>query len=138
MSNVLMEFPHSSVDKESACNAGDPGSIPGWERSPEEGNGNPLQYSCLENTMDRGAWWATVRGIARVGHNDLTTNMMIILTFTSLAQTCLGPYPLTYRTLVPLVITCYARNCAKYWVYNTGDKQTRGTQSLISQGLLIV
>ena len=70
MSNVLMEFPHSSVDKESACNAGDPGSIPGWERSPEEGNGNPLQYSCLENPMDRGAWWATVRGIARVGHND--------------------------------------------------------------------
>ena len=39
---------------------------------------------------------------------------------------------------LPLVITCYARNCAKYWVYNTGDKQTRGTQSLISQGLLIV
>ena len=63
---------------------------------------------------------------------------MIILTFASLAQTCLGLCPLTYRTLVPLVITCYARNCAKYWVYNTGDKQTHGTQSLISQGLLIV
>ena len=42
-------FPHSSVDKQSACNAGDPGSIPGWARSPGEGNGNPLQYSCLEN-----------------------------------------------------------------------------------------
>ena len=48
-------FPHSSVDKESACNAGDPGSIPGLGRSPGEGNGNPLQYSCLENPMDRGA-----------------------------------------------------------------------------------
>ena len=70
MSNVLMEFPSSSADKESACSAGDPGSIPGWERSPEEGNGNPLQYSCLENPMDRGAWWATVHGIARVRHND--------------------------------------------------------------------
>ena len=42
--------------KASACNAGDPGSIPGSERSPGEGNGNPLQYSCLENPMDRGAW----------------------------------------------------------------------------------
>ena len=45
--------------QEIACNAGDPGSIPGWGRSPGEGNGNPLQYSCLENPMDRGAWWAT-------------------------------------------------------------------------------
>ena len=45
-------------------NAGDPGSIPMSGRSPEEGNGNPLRYSCLENPMDRGAWWATVHGIA--------------------------------------------------------------------------
>ena len=44
--------------KESTCNAGDPGSIPGSGRSPGEGNGNPLEYSCLENSMDRGAWWA--------------------------------------------------------------------------------
>ena len=49
----------------SACNAGDPGSIPGLGRSPGEGNGNPLQYSCLENPMDRGAWWATVHGVAK-------------------------------------------------------------------------
>ena len=48
--------------KESACNAGDPGSIPGLGRSSGEGNGNPLQYSCLENPMDRGHWWATVHG----------------------------------------------------------------------------
>ena len=45
------------------ANAGDLGSIPGLERSPGEGNGNPLQYSCLENSMDRGAWWATVHGV---------------------------------------------------------------------------
>ena len=44
---------------------GDPGSIPGLERSPGEGNGNPLQYSCLENPMDGGAWWATVHGVAK-------------------------------------------------------------------------
>ena len=49
-------FPHLSVGKESACDTGDPGSIPGSGRSPEEGNGNPLQYSCLENSMDRRAW----------------------------------------------------------------------------------
>ena len=49
----------------SACNAGDPGSIPGLGRSPGEGNGNPLQYSCLENPMDRGAWWATVHGVTK-------------------------------------------------------------------------
>ena len=51
--------------KASARNAGDPGSIPGSGKSPEEGNGNPLQYSCLGNPMDRGTWWATVHGVAK-------------------------------------------------------------------------
>ena len=54
-----------SDGKASACRAGDPGSIPGLGRSPGEGNGNPLQYSCLENSMDWGAWWATVHGVAK-------------------------------------------------------------------------
>ena len=58
-------FPGSSDGEASAYNAGDPGSIPGSGRSPGEGNGNPLQYSCLENPMDRGAWWATVHGVAK-------------------------------------------------------------------------
>ena len=48
-----------------ACNAGDTGLIPGSGRSPGEGNGNPLQYSCLENSMNRGAWWATVHGVVK-------------------------------------------------------------------------
>ena len=61
-----MGFSRSTVGKESACNAGDPGLIPGLGKSSAEGNGNPLQYSCLENPMDRGAWQATVHGIARV------------------------------------------------------------------------
>ena len=65
-------FPLSSVGKESACNPGDTGSIPGSGRSPGEGNGNPLQYSCLENPMSRGAWQATVYGFTRVGHNLVT------------------------------------------------------------------
>ena len=69
-----MGFPHSSVGKESACNAGDLGSIPGLRRSSGEGNGNPLQYSCLENPMDRGAWQATVHGVTRVRH-DLATKL---------------------------------------------------------------
>ena len=51
--------------KVSACNVGDLGSIPGLGRSPGEGNGNPLQYSCLENPVDGGAWWATVHGVAK-------------------------------------------------------------------------
>ena len=52
----LRGFPHSSIGKESAYNAGDPGSVPGLGRSPGEGNGSPLQYSCLENSMEREAW----------------------------------------------------------------------------------
>ena len=58
-------FPGSSVGKDSAYNAGYPGSIPGWGRCPGEGNGNPLQYSFLENPMDRGAWHATASGVAK-------------------------------------------------------------------------
>ena len=58
-------FPSGSDGKESACNAGDLGLIPELGRSPGEGNGNPLQYFCLENSMDRGAWWATVHGVTK-------------------------------------------------------------------------
>ena len=58
-------FPHGSDGKESACNAGYLGSTPGLRRSHGEGNGNPLQYSCLENSMDRGVWWTTVHGVSK-------------------------------------------------------------------------
>ena len=57
-------FPCGSDGKESACNTGDLGSIPGLGRSPREENGNPLQYSCLENSVDGGVWWATVHVVA--------------------------------------------------------------------------
>ena len=60
----LRGFSGGSDGKESTCNAGDPGSIPGLGRSPRGGHGNPLQYSCLENPMKRGTWWATVHGVA--------------------------------------------------------------------------
>ena len=58
-------FPGGSDGKESACNAGDLDLIPGLGRSPGEGNGYPLQYSCLEKSMNRGAWWATVHGVEK-------------------------------------------------------------------------
>ena len=61
---LLRGFPGGSGGKKSACNAGDPGSVPGWGRSPGGGNGTPLQY-CLENPMDRGTWEATVPGVTK-------------------------------------------------------------------------
>ena len=63
--NWFMCFPGGSDSKESACNAGDSSSIPGLGRFPGEGGSNPFQYSCLENPMDRGAWWATACGLAK-------------------------------------------------------------------------
>ena len=73
-----MGFPAGS---DAACNVGDPGSIPRSGRSPGEGNGNPLQYSCLENPMDRGGWWATVRGVAEL---DTTEHLPPHFTFSYL------------------------------------------------------
>ena len=61
----IIIFSSGSDSREYACNAGDPGTIPGSGRCPGEGNGYPLQYSCLENSMERGAWWATVHGVAK-------------------------------------------------------------------------
>jgi len=66
---VAQRFPGGSEGKESACNAGDTGLIPGLGRSPGEGNGNPLQYSCVENSMYRGVWWLQSMGSQRVGHD---------------------------------------------------------------------
>ena len=76
-------FPAGSVGKESACNSGDPGLIPGSGRSPAGGDGNSLQYSCLKNSTDRGAWWATVHGIAksRTRLSDFIFSFQLLLTF---------------------------------------------------------
>ena len=62
---VYVDIPHSLDGRATACNSGDLGSIPGLGRPPGEGNGNPLQYSCLGNTMDRGVWWTVVHGVAK-------------------------------------------------------------------------
>ena len=69
-----MGFPGSSNGKEFACNARDLDSIPGSGRSPREGRGNPLPYSCLENPMDRRAWWATVHAFAELDMTECPTN----------------------------------------------------------------
>ena len=61
----MVFFPGDSVSKESACNEGDPSSVPGSGRYPEEGNGNPLQYSCVENPMGKRAWWAIDHGVTK-------------------------------------------------------------------------
>ena len=78
----FLRIPGSSDGKVSACNAGDPGSIPGLGRSPGEGNGHPLQHSCLENSMDGEAWWATVHGVAksRTRLSDFTFTLRNLLT----------------------------------------------------------
>ena len=68
----LRGFPGGSDGKESACNAGDPGFVPRSGRSPGVENGNPLQYSCLENPMDRGAWQATVYTVAEPDVTEVT------------------------------------------------------------------
>ena len=74
-----MGFPGGSDGKESACNAGDPSSVPGLGRSPGERNGYPLQHSCLENSMDRGVQQATVRGGCKKSDNTegLTANAFL-------------------------------------------------------------
>ena len=64
-----LDFPDGLDGKASACTARDLGLIPGLGRSPGKGSGNPLQYFCLENSIDRGAWWATVHGLQRVRHD---------------------------------------------------------------------
>ena len=63
--SVFLDFPGGSDSKESTCNPGDLGSIPRLGRSPQGGHGNPLQYSCLGNFLDRGTWWATVHGVTK-------------------------------------------------------------------------
>ena len=65
--------PGGSDSKEYACNVGDPDSIPELGRSPGEGHGNPFHYSCLENSTDRGAWWATIHGIAELDTTEQLT-----------------------------------------------------------------
>ena len=82
---ILAGFPGGSEVKASACNARDLGSVPGSGRSPGEGNGNPLQYSCLANPMGGGAWWAIVHGVAksRTRLSDFTCTFTLSILYTA-------------------------------------------------------
>ena len=78
---LIVGFPGGSDDNETACNVGEPGSIPGLGRSPGDVNGNPLQYSCLDNPMDGGAWQSTVYGVAksRAQLSDFTITAYLLI-----------------------------------------------------------
>ena len=101
--SLSVGFPGSSAGKESACNEGDLGSIPGLGRSPEEGKGYPLQCSCLENSVDRGAWWATVRGVAESDTAELLSTAQHSLSVTYTAV-WLSPPSLLLSAPTPLLV----------------------------------
>ena len=90
--DLVTIFPGGLDGKASAYNAGDLGSVPGLGRSPGEGNGNPLQSSCLENPMDGGAWWATVHGVAksRTGLSDFTFTFKVLFYLSFYLILCLN------------------------------------------------
>ena len=84
-------FPGRTLVRNPPANAGDAGLISGSERFPAEGNGNPLQYSCLENPMDRGAWQAIVHAVTRVGH-DLVTELLLCTDYLDSTFIAIWPY----------------------------------------------
>ena len=97
-------FPGGSEVKASAWNARDPSLIPASGRSPGEGNGNPLQYSCLENPKEGGAWWATVHGVAK------SQTRLIDFTFTGPTCACMQLF-LVPSSLFVLVFFCCTKRC---------------------------
>ena len=107
-------FPGGSEVKGPAWNVGDPGSIPGSGRYPGEGNGTPLQYSCLENPMDWGAWWATVHGVAK----SQTRLSNFTSSFTSSGLVSL-PFPFIFSFHFPSLFTIIFPFIVS--VYNAGD-----------------
>ena len=124
---MKMGLPGVSGDKESACNVGDPSSIPGSERSPGEGNGNPLQYSCLENPMDRGVWQDIVHEVSKsqtwLSNNNATTLMKTCLfsIFYLFVQSLISQYRLMdmYLILYVTYSICFATEIVS--AFTTGN-----------------
>ena len=111
-----MGFPGGTDGKESVCIAGDPSLIPGLGRSPGEGNGNQLQYSCLENSMDRGAWQATSMELQRAGLNFYIYMCvyMCIHIHTHLPEKAMAPHSSTLAWKIP-------------WMEKSGGLQSMGS-----------
>ena len=124
-------FPGGAEVKTSACSVGDLGSIPGLGRSPGEGNGNPLQNSCLENPMDGGAWWATVHGSQRVRHDWATSLHFFTTTATREAPNPLRP---GYKLCVPHSNLIYKRSVSSF--HELKNKQVTFTKKPERQNLL--
>ena len=120
--SFLTWFPWLLDGKESTCDAGDRGSIPGSGRSPREGNGNPLQYSCLENAMDRGAWRATVNGVAESRthlsnqHFHFQTQQMrkwLVASLTESSPVFWGWFACYHYHIARIIKSIYAIKCRK-------------------------
>ena len=115
--------------KEPACNAGDLGSIPGLGRSPGEGNGYPLQYSCLENPMDRGAWQATVHGVAKSRTRQSNFHFCFL--------PCVGMHSRLPRWLSGKEPACRCRRCGfEHWAGKIPWRKERKVKSLSCVWLL--
>ena len=114
----ILGFPRGSDGEESACNAGDLGFIPGSGRSPGEGDDNPLQYSCLENSMDRGAWQSAVHGVAK-SQTWLSNN-----THPEYIFPCYF-LPLSYPLLPPC---CVHKSVLGVWIFRLSPKLSGWSQ----------
>ena len=114
----MLGFPGGSEVKALACNVGDLGSIPGLGRSPGEENGNPLQYSCLENPMDRGAWWAILHRVAksRTRLSDFTFWFSVNLALFSFLPFCIVLKFTSWQTPKPVLLQCKRRRLSELWV----------------------
>ena len=128
-------FSHSSVSKESACNAGDLSLIPVSGRSPGEGNDNPLQYSCLENPMDRGAWRGTVVGYSPWSHKELDTIVQPTLSLSLVSRArvhfilCIILSNLKIHGVNFCKISCYHKKACRFhlFFYFHGINESLGT-----------
>ena len=124
-------FSGDSELKASACNEGDLGLIPGSGRSPGERNGNPLQYSCLENPMDEGAWWATVHG-GTVRHNWATSLLLRSITMNKASGGDGIPGEL-FQILEDDAVRVLHSICQQFWKLISGHGTRKGQFSFQSQ-----
>ena len=117
-------IPGGSDGKASACNVGDPGSIAGLGRSPGEGNGNPLQYSCLKNSMNGGPWWATVCGSAKswTRLRDFTSHIAL--------RVYVYIWKLLYLSVDGHFVACVS------WLLSTKCHEYRGVYIILDRGII--